>query len=165
MSQRSGNASSDAPEAAERVVDFNEVREQRLAEKKRQNERILFKNLLSVYTMVGQSEMLPVELVDVSEDGCSFHIPFDPENRKIWPNDIQEFPLRLYFSQDTFLEVIAKIHYSRSAIENNQRYTRYGCSIDTTVKSYPAYQAFVRFLKFYSEHAHKDKGEVTVFYL
>ncbi|MGZ3698068.1 MAG: PilZ domain-containing protein [Bdellovibrionota bacterium] len=165
MSQRTGNNGNNGlDEPEQHIVDFNEAREQKLQEKRRKTERIFFKHLLSVYSVVSDGKMLPIELVDVSEEGCSFQTPFD-EN-KPWPRDVkQEVPLRLYFSQDTFLEIRVHINNSRPYIENSGRYTRYGCAIDTTTKSYPAYQQFVRFLKQYAEHAHKDMGDVTVFYL
>jgi hypothetical protein len=162
MTQGTGNSSSNGTQA-ERVVDFNEIREQRLEEKRRNTERIFFKNLLSVYSVTGHSKMQPIELIDVSEDGCSFQIPHDPDNA--WPNKTTEIPIRLYFSQDTYLEVLARIQNSRPSIENNARFVRYGCTVDKSTKSYPAYQTFVRFLKLYAEHAHKDMGDVTVFYL
>jgi hypothetical protein len=163
MSQGSGADKTERGQTGEQVIDFGQARAQKLEEKRRKTERIFFKSLLSVYTVVSGKQMAPIEISDVSESGISFQIPFNADNP--WPADQNEIPLRMYFSQDTFLEVIAKIQNSRSAIENGQRYVRFGCAIDTSVSSYPAYQQFVRFLKQYSEHAHKDMGDVTVFYL
>jgi hypothetical protein len=156
-----GNSSNNT---TKRVIDFNEVRAQKLEEKRRKTERVFFKSLLSVYSLVGDTKMLPIELIDVSEEGLSFQIPHDPENK--WPKDAdEEIPLRLYFSQDTFLEIRAKIQNSRPSIESNARYTRFGCSIDQKTASYPAYQQFVRFMKSYAEQSKKDTGGVSVFYL
>jgi hypothetical protein len=107
--------------------------------------------------------MRPIELIEVSDDGCSFQVPFDPNSP--WPTDLKELPIRLYFSQDTYVSVMLKIQNSKPSIDNGVRYTRYGCAIDKTVSSYPAYSGFVNFLKLYSEHAHKDMGDVSVFYL
>jgi len=145
------------------VVDFNEVRAQRLEEKRRKTERIFFQHLLGVYTVVGSSTMFPIEVVDLSEEGIAFQMPYNEQ--KPWPTDINDIPIRLYFSQDTYLEVFVKIANSRPAIENNARYVRYGCSVDQSVSSYATYQQFVRFLKLYAESAHRDKGDVSVFYL
>jgi hypothetical protein len=113
--------------------------------------------------MTGHSKMMPIELIDVSEDGCSFQIVHDPEN--VWPTTSGEIPIRLYFSQDTYLEIHIRIQNSRPSIENNSRYVRFGCTVEKDLKSYPAYQLFVKFLKLYAEHAHKDMGDVSVFYL
>src|SRR4051812_41708457 len=166
MPHRMGNSSSggkDRTDSGSQVIDFSAVREQKLEEKRRSTERILFKHLLSVFSVVGDSSMCPIELIDVSEDGCSFQIPFNPS--KPWPADMTEIPMRLYFSQDTFLEVHALIQNSRPSIENGTRYTRFGCSIDKTRSTYVAFQQFMRFLKSYSELAQKDAGDITVFYL
>jgi hypothetical protein len=148
----------------QQVIDFNEIRAQKLEEKRRKNERIFFKHLLSVYSVMSDAKsMFPIELIDVSEDGCAFQVPFNPD--KPWPTNADEIPLRLYFSQDTYLEVLAKIVNARPSIENGARYTRYGCAVDKTTSSYPAFIQFVKFLKLYSEHAHKDLGDISVFYL
>lgn len=159
MSQGTGNNTTDNTQ----VIDFTEIRAHKMEEKRRATERIFFKHLLSVYSVVGDSSMCPIEFIDMSEDGCSFQVPYNPE--KPWPNDAKELPLRIYFSQDTYLEISAKIQNSRPSIENNRRYVRYGCSIDKNTSSYLAYVQFVKFLRMYSEHSRKDTGKVSVFYL
>jgi hypothetical protein len=163
MPQRTGNNSEAASNTPQQVVDFSEVRALKMEEKRRATERIFFKQLLSVYSVIGTSTMSPIEFIDLSEDGCSFQIPYDAENP--WPKDSADVPLRIYFSQDTYLEIRCKVQNSRPSIENNRRYVRFGCSVEKETQSYAAYQQFVRFLKMYSEHAHKDLGDVTVFYL
>lgn len=146
------------------IVDFNQAREQKLAEKRRKNERIFFKQLLSVYSVVEQGKIMPIELIDVSEDGCSFQLPFSATHP--WPNSTTTpIPLRLYFSQDTYLEILVTVQNSRPFIDDRGRYTRYGCTVDTQTSAYPAFQQFVKFLKLYSEASHTDMGNVTVFYV
>lgn len=168
MPQRTGNADGrksrlKAATGEPQVIDFSQVRAQKLEEKRRKTERIFFRHLLSVYSVTGGSAMHPVEIINVSEDGCAFQVPYRAENP--WPNDTKDIPLRFYFSQDTYLEIRIEIVNSTPSIEDNSRYVRYGCKVDTTTGSYPAYLQFVRFLKAYSEQAHKDKGGVTLFYL
>ena len=164
MPQRTGTTSgNDTITEEQRVIDFNEVRSQKLEQKRRSTERIFFKHLLSVYSVVGGTSMCAIEFIDLSEDGCSFQIPYDVNSP--WPTDAENIPLRIYFSQDTFLEIRVKVENSRPSIENNRRYVRFGCSVDKTTQSYPAYQQFVRFMKAYSEHSRKDTGDVSVFYL
>jgi hypothetical protein len=137
-----------------------------MEEKRRKTERIFFKQMLGIYCVTGAGEgdkARQLDIVDISEDACSFQVPFDPKDP--WPSTLQEIPLRVYFSQDTYLPVHLKIQNSRPCIEEGQRYVRYGCSIDKSVTSYETFQQFVRFLKSYSVHAHKDTGKVTLFYL
>ena len=162
MTHRTGNNDADNG-GIQQVVDFTEARAQKMDEKRRKTERIFFRHLLGVYCVTGSDQMRPIELVEVSEEGCSFQTPFDAKNP--WPNDSTDIPLRLYFSQDTYIPVVVKVQNSRPSIENGARYTRYGCMVDKSMSSYPAYQQFVKFLKLYSEHAHKDMGDVSVFYL
>lgn len=162
MPQGTGSDTKDAQLTPE-VVDFNEVRSQKLEEKRRRTERIFFKHLLSVYSVAGKSSLRAIEFIEMSEQGCSFQVPYDTQNP--WPKDLSELPIRIYFSQDTYLEIFVKIQNSRPSIENNQRYVRFGCLVDRSVKSYSAYVQFVQFLKLYSEHCHKDAGDLSVFYL
>ena len=158
-----GNGSTTTTGSTQQVVDFNEARAQKMDEKRCKTERIFFKHLLGVYCVSGNAQMRPIELIEVSEEGCSFQVPFDAKNP--WPTDDGEIPLRLYFSQDTYIPVHIKIQNARPSIEEGSRYMRYGCKVDQNYTSYPAYQQFVKFLKLYSEHAHKDKGDVSIFYL
>jgi len=147
----------------QQVVDFGQVRAQKLEEKRRATERVFFKSLLSVYSVVGDHSMCPIEIIDLSEEGLSFQLPHDAKSP--WTKGSSEFPVRLYFSQDSYLEVFVKMQNSKDAIENHARYVRYGCSVDTTTTSYLAYVNFVRFLKMYADVAKKDQGDVKVFYL
>src|SRR6185312_12482965 len=102
---RSGNSGTTTTER--QVVDFNQMRAQKLEEKRRKTERIFFKSLLSVYTVLGDGKrMVPIEIIDISEEGCSFQVPHKSKEETLTTT---ELPLRLYFSQDTYLEVTAKI--------------------------------------------------------
>jgi len=144
------------------VVNFDEMRSKKLDEKRRQNERTLFKQLLSVYTVAGD-DMRPIEFVDVSEDGFSFRTPFDKNNP--WPQNLDEFVVRMYFSQDTYLPVVAKVQNSSHLIDDGVRYIRVGCSVDNTTRSYAAYQQFVKFMHAYTVQAHHHDGSTTLFYV
>jgi hypothetical protein len=150
-------------EGSTNIVDFDQVRSQKLEEKRRKTERILFQNLLGVFCQVEDTHIKELQMVDVSEEGCSFLVPFDTKNP--WPANSSEFPVRLYFTQDTYLLIHVKVANSRPCIENGRRYVRYGCAVDQSVASYEAYRQFVRFMKSYSEQARKDSGKDSVFYI
>jgi len=148
----------------EPVVNFNEAREERLNEKRRKTERIFFKQLLGIYSVSSGENMKPIEFVDISEDGCSFQVAFNPTNQ--WSVAIDDdLLLRMYFSHESYLPVQVKIRNSRSVITDGVRYTRYGCNIDKSFSSYEAFKQFVKFLKVYSVEAHHDSNGVSVFYL
>lgn len=145
------------------VIDFTQIRNQKMEDKRRKNERVFINNILGVYCVTGENSMHQIEMIDLSEGGCAFQVPHNAE--KAVPVQETGFPIRLYFNQDTFLEVHANIENSRPSIQNGTRYVRYGCSIDTNTTSYAAYQAFVKFLKIYAEVSKKDKGNVSVFFV
>ena len=146
-----------------RVINLSEVRTQRLEEKRRKTERVFMNQFLGVYCMTGNNSMHQIEVVDVSEEGLGFQVPFNAD--KPFPITDKNFPIRLYFNQESFLQVHVTIHNSRPAVQDGTRYTRYGCSVDPTTSTYAAYQAFVKFLHVYGEVAQKDKGDVNVFFV
>jgi hypothetical protein len=158
MSRQKGEETKD-----QHIVDLGEVRAQKLEEKRRHAERIFFKHLLSVYCITDSSQMRPIELVDISETGISFQVPHNANDP--WPTSESNLVVRLYFSQDTYLPLHLKIENSRPSIVDGDRFVRYGCSVDKTLTTFETFQQFVRFMKLYSEHAHKDMGDVTVFYI
>ena len=160
MSQRSKNSINGKGHAG--VIDFARAREKKLEQKVRQNERVVFGKLLSVYSVFADSTIHPVEMIEVSEAGLSFQVPDVAE--KPTAHNGGEIPIRMYFSQDTYLEILVSIKNTRPSIENGEKFLRYGCAVDTTTQSFPAYQLFVQFLKQYAMQSHRDMGKVTAFY-
>tara|TARA_Y100000590_G_scaffold460075_2_gene618596 strand:- start:626 stop:1084 length:459 start_codon:yes stop_codon:yes gene_type:complete len=148
---------------SKQVVDFNEVRTERLDQKRRKTQRILFKQMMGIYSVSEGKDLRSIEILDVSEDGLSFQVPFNAKDP--WPADEKEVVLRLYFSQETYLPIHVEIKNSRPSIQEGIRYVQYGCTVDKHVSSYKTFNQFVGFLKSYSENAHQDTGGVSVFYL
>jgi hypothetical protein len=147
-----------------KVVDFNQKRAEKLEDKRRKTERIFFQNMIGVYSVIGDRSMRPIEILDVSEEGCSFQVPFDAKNP--WPAETVEIPIRMYFSADTYIPVMLRVQNSTATIgEGGARYVRYGCSVDKSTQTYGVFREFVRFLTLYSEQAHRDQGGGSVFYL
>jgi hypothetical protein len=161
--KQNGTSQDDGSNDTIKVIDFNQVRSQKMDEKRRKTERIIFQNLLGVYCVTGNAQMRQLQLVDVSEQGIAFVVPFDVKSP--WPRETEELPVRLYFTQDTYLPIQIQVVNSRPSIENGQRFVRYGCTVNTSLQSYETYCQFVRFLKSFSEQAHRDSGKDSVFYL
>jgi len=136
------------------VIDINQVREQRALEKKRRAERVFFKNILNVFSEKNDSSMISLEIIDVSEAGCSFQI--EPEASGAWPSKSDEIPIKFYFSADFYFEVQVKIVNASISIDGRKKMMRFGCLVNQNHKSYPAYQQFVRFLKVYAEHSSEE---------
>lgn len=135
------------------VVDFTGIRQEKIEEKRRQYERILFKNTLGVYSVLEKKGLHGIELIDISEGGLSFQLP---ENDDIQFSEGDSIILRLYFASETFLPVAVKVVRVTTSIEEGSPTRRYGCIMDKSLASYSAVYHFVHFIKKCAEHGHND---------
>jgi hypothetical protein len=142
------------------IINLNNFRNRKQEEKKRKTERIFFHHLVGVYSVVKPGKMVPVDLIDVSEEGLAIQIPYQSETS--WPTDTNNLPIRLYFSPENFIEVVVDIKNTHSTIESGTRYLRYGCAIQTEQRTFQAWVQFVGFLKAFSEVSEKDSGNISV---
>lgn len=142
------------------IISLDQFRNRKQEEKQRKTERIFFHNLVGIYSVVHPGKMVPIDLIDVSEEGLAIQVPYQSE--KTWPANTENVPIRLYFSPDSFMEVVVDIKNTRPTIEGGVRYLRYGCMVQTEQKSFSAWQGFVRFLKAFSEVSEKDSGNIAV---
>jgi hypothetical protein len=142
------------------IISLDQFRNRKQEDKKRKTERIFFHHLVGVYSVVRPGKMVPVDLIDVSEEGLAIQIPYNSE--KSWPTDTNNIPIRLYFSPESFIEVLVDIKNTHSTIEGGTRYLRYGCSIHSEQRTFQAWTQFVGFLKAFSEVSEKDTGNIGV---
>ena len=115
------------------VVDFVSARETKMDEKRRRTERTLFHYMMGVYSVMGGQKLAAIELIDVSEQGIAFEVPHDPLT--LLPVVAETVPLRLYFSQDTFLEIFVTVKNSRASVGKFGRTQRFGCEVDQQTAS------------------------------
>ena len=142
------------------IVSLDHFRNRKQEEKKRKTERIFFHHLVGIYSVVNPGKMVPVDLIDVSDEGLAIQVPYQSD--RAWPTNTDNIPIRLYFSPESFMEIVVDIKNTRPTIENGSRYIRYGCLIHTEQKSFAAWQNFVNFLKAFSEVSEKDSGDIAV---
>ena len=149
----------------ESIIDFSQIRKKKIALKRRSIERLFFKNHIAVYALVEVDQLYKIEVIDVSEEGCSFRIPFEKnEETAVFKGPCtflsqfeikkSDLPIRFYFSEKNYLEILIQIRYSTDFIEDGCHWIRFGCSVNQTFRSYKAYEQFIRFLKSYAEYAH-----------
>lgn len=150
------------PAQDSQVIDFAQVRSRKLDEKRKNTERILFEQMLGIYSMV-EGDMAPIEIVDLLAEGCSFQVPSSTAGK--WSTSLSEMVVRLYFSQNTYLPLNVSIQNRRDVIMEGRRLVRFGCKISTSQPAYSAYAHFLGFVKLYSEIALKDTGRVSLFYI
>lgn len=145
------------------VISLNKIREEKIEEKRRVYERILFRNVLGAYCVVEGKVLRAVELVDVSSKGLSFQLPIHSKNLENL-SEGRVLNLRFYFSEDTFFPVAIKIVNKRPSIEEGSSYIRFGCVVDESLHSYRSYLRFVEFLSAYAEDAQSDTNDVKLSY-
>ncbi len=149
----------------ESVINLDQFRNRKSEEKKRKTERIFFHNLVGVYGIVQPGKMLPVDLIDVSEGGLAIQVPYPTATAsadKIWPKDSSDLTIRLYFSPESFMEIVVDVKNSRPTIENGSKYVRYGCSVNQDQRAFVAWKNFVTFLASYTDVSERDSGNINV---
>jgi hypothetical protein len=144
----------------EEIVNLDQFRNRKQEEKKRKTERIFFDHLVGVYSVVNPGKMVQIDLTDVSEEGLGIQVPYQSE--KVWPTQTNDLVIRLYFSPESFMEIVVDIKNTRPTIEGGNRYIRYGCLVKREQRAFEAWNRFVTFLKAFSEVSEKDTGNIGV---
>lgn len=147
--------------ADQRVVSLSSVRQERIEEKRREYERVVFKSNFGVYTVMEQTGLHAIEIVDISEGGMQFQTP---EKSSLELEAGAVIPIRFYFATDYFISIDVKVVRSFTAIEDGMAKHRYGCLMDKSMASYGAIYHFVQFITKCAEHGHKDEAHLKVYY-
>lgn len=144
-----------------KVLDFNKKKTETIEQKKRAFERIVFQNFLGAYSVLdANGSILPVTLVDISYDGCSFQTPATKKLEKE-----TEVTLRMYFTQHSFVPVVVKVkHGTETMGTDGQKYMQYGCEFDKSLPSFEALNSFIDFMYKFAKHSAVDKGDTKVFF-
>ena len=143
------------------VLSFSSAREEQVEERRREYERVLFRNVLGVYTVMEQKGLHAIELVDISEQGMSFQLPISSDYRL----EIGEvLSLRLYFASDAYLPVAVKVVRALDTLTDGAAVRQYGCEIDKSFKSYAAIFHLFQFIKSCAEQGHVDSEHLKIFY-
>jgi hypothetical protein len=163
---RDGGNDGNKPTSNGNVVDFTSVRAQRSMDNRRTFERFFMQHLVDVYCEInGAKEMLPVEMVEISESGCSFRVR--AEKVELLPRDttgaILPLQIRLYFSKDSYLRIGMSVVNSTRDIAANGQTTRFGCRVDETFASTEAYRQFARFMQLFANHAARDTKHASAY--
>lgn len=147
--------------STERVINLSSVRQEKIEEKRREYERVVFRSNFGVFIFNEQTGLDAVEIVDISEGGMQFQTP-EKSHLRLQTGDT--VPVRLYFSTDHFISIDVKVVRSFTALENGDAVHRYGCLMDKGMASYAAIYHFVQFITKCAEHGHKDEQHLKVFY-
>ncbi|MCO5143826.1 MAG: PilZ domain-containing protein [Oligoflexia bacterium] len=145
----------------QRVISLSSVRKEKIEEKRRDYERVVFKSNFGVFTYHEESGLNAIEVLDISEGGLQFQTP----ERSALKLDVgQIIPIRFYFATDHYITIDVKVVRSFIALENGTAVHRYGCLLDKGMASYAAIFHFVQFITKCAEHGHKDEEHLKVYY-
>ncbi len=149
----------------DKVLDFVEKRKENVELKRRNFERILFQNFLGAYSVIDQSGVIyPIDLVDISNEGCLFQIPWDASRDSKFEQDT-EISMRMYFTNESYVPVIVNVKYGREYIgRDGNTYMQYGCEFDQSLPSFTAMKSFIEFMYSFAEHSAIDKGDRKVYF-
>jgi len=158
------------PEATKmaKVLDFVSKKQQTNEQKRRSFERLLFSNLLGSYTTINNEDGVihPVSLVDISYDGLLFEMSQNPANKKMPYKKDNDLTLRMYFTNDSYMPVVAKIMHGKEVVkEDGTTYWQFGCKFDKETASFPALNSFIEFLYKFSEVSTIDQKTKKVYFL
>ena len=149
----------------DKLLNFNEKRIENIEKKRRNFERILFSNFLGAYSVIDQAGVvLPIDLIDVSRDGLSFSVPAEINTSSF--SQGTEITLRMYFTQDSYIPVVAAVKWVKNNKSPDGRACKeFGCSFDKNVPTFEALESFIEFLYKFAEHSSVDRGDAKVFSL
>lgn len=149
-----------------KVLDFQTKRLENIEKKRRTFERMLFQNFLGAYTVIDQEHtVFPVELVDVSHEGCLFQVPWNVKRDKKFVEG-SEIKMRMYFTKNSYIPVIVNIRYGKEYVDQNgDTFMHYGCEFDQTMPSFQAMHNFIDFMYSFAEHSALDKGDARAFFI
>ena len=149
-----------------KVLSFQQKKSETIEKKRRAFERIMFQNVMGVYTVIDKvNSIYPIELVDISHDGCLFQVPHNPKTDAKFKAE-EEFTLRIYFTESSYVPVIVKVKHGTEFTHNDgRRFMRYGCEFDKTTSGFETITSFVDFLCRFAEHSMIDRGDNKVYFL
>ncbi len=148
-------------QSAGNVVSLSEVRDEKIEERRREFERVVFRSNFGAYTPVDGRGLQAIELVDISEGGILFQVA---ENSNYSLQQGEATSVRLYFSTEGYISIDVKVARSFIAMENGRAVHRYGCIMDKTMSSYAAFYHLVHFITKCAEHGHHDGEHHKIYY-
>ena len=148
------------------LIDFVQKRQESIERKRRNFERIMFQNFLGCYSVIDRhSGPSPIRIVDISETGMLFQVPWNPHCDQKFETD-QELTIRLYFTKDSYILAIVKVKYtSQHTDKAGNKTMRYGCELDQSNQTFEALKSFIDFIYKFAEHCSEDKGENKTYFL
>jgi hypothetical protein len=144
----------------ESIINFVEKRNEAIEQRRREFERIFFKNFLGVYIVL-ESEISAnsAQIVDISEKGLLLQMPHDRESMRRYHRGI-DLNLRIYFTPTAYLPIGVCVKYVTEYLDSEGvQHLRFGCEFDREGSTFEAIESFVEFLNKFAEHSCSDRQD------
>src|SRR3989339_365512 len=150
----------------DKLLDFSKKRDEIIEKKRRSFERIFFFCVMGTYSVLDQnSSIYPIEMVDISYDGCLFQVPWNVKRDHKLPIDT-ELNLRIYFTKHSYIPIVVAPKYARESVgADGQTYMQYGCEFDKSYPTFDALRSFIDFMYKFAEFSVVDHGDSKVYFL
>ena len=149
---------------SEKVIDFHEKRKESVERKRRNFERVMFKNFLGFHGVIDDEGALSsVKIIDISQTGVLFQLPdFLCKEKKFEEGDV--LSLRLYFTKESYIVAFVQVRYTKFHQDPvDGRTMQYGCEFDREVSTFKAFQSFIDFIYKFAEYSYEDRDEGVSF--
>ena len=148
-----------------KVIDFVKKRSENVEQKRRSFERMVFQNFLGAYSVIdNHGTISPITLVDISQDGCSFQVPWRA-GKDVKIAKETEIVMRMYFTKGSYIPVVVSVRHGKEIImDDGSTYMQYGCEFDKSHSSFEAMQSFIDFMDKFAKHSALDKGDTKVYF-
>ncbi|MCM2279701.1 MAG: PilZ domain-containing protein [Oligoflexia bacterium] len=145
-----------------RIVSLTEARAKRVAKERRDFERFFLGEMTQVFCVTETGDLFPIEIVELSQAGCSFRVPFESADKVNLDNTGRFVQLRFYMSRDTYLPVAVKVTNTNPMLEQGFKYVRFGCGVEKELSSYQAYRQLVLFMDAFAKASRRESRKAAV---
>ncbi len=148
------------------IIDFVAKRQESIETKRRSFERVVFKNLLGVYSVISTNDSIyPLEMIDISHEGCLIQVPLNEKTDDKFKKG-ENLTFRMYFTEHSFIPVLVHIVYGKEVEgENGSIFMQYGCEFDQDTSSFAAIASFIDFVYKFAEHSVVDRDTQIQYFL
>lgn len=138
------------------ILDMTERRTEVITEERRKVKRTILAEFVGAFVLIPNVGLQKVNVFDISESGLSFDLDFEHGHFNIG----EEFAMRLYLSNDTYMPFTVRVTNHREVQDEGVH--RHGVQMLKDSTNQESIKYFVKFLETVTASLQTDKGDRTV---
>lgn len=136
-----------------KIIDFTKKRKERLKARRRQVERIMFRDFVGAKAVFRDADkIIPIEFINLSHKGVLIQL-----NRKLSYIPEAELKFQVYFTTRSYINVCINLKYEQEYVENGKVYWRYGGEFDNTTAAFKVLRQFIDFMYTFAEFSKEER--------